>query len=93
MDNGNKYESLDQLIGFPSNNSFLTNLLKKVQVTSSSARKSKIVSDHQYFLSQDKNYEATLNKTSTRIENLILKLMNFVDPKEDSAPKVNIRKK
>ena len=49
--------------------------------------------DHEYFLSQNKSYENLLNKTSKKIEKLILQTMIFGKKITDKNDLPNIRKK
>jgi hypothetical protein len=101
MENENKnYKEIAEFLKTNNQNSnlnenpdFFLGLLKKVQVTSAAVRKVKIVEDHKYFLSQDKNYEVLLNKTSKKIENLILKMMIFGNKVANKDQLPNIRKK
>jgi hypothetical protein len=53
----------------------------------------KLVEDHPYVLSQNKAYEQLLNKTSKRIENLIVKMIFFGKKVGNVNDIPNIRKK
>jgi hypothetical protein len=102
MNENSNYKSLKELIGQTENESsqFIPDLLKKVQAPTSIVKKVifeimqvKLVEDHQYFLSQNKAYEKLLNKSSKKIENLILKLMIFGNKINSNNEMPNIRKK